>query len=783
MEKSNIKEMSSFKLNDGSSKTDSKNSDKSQTSNNSLNEIKPFKLSLKTIESLQKENKNILTNEIPYDLDEETNFSYITKILEDKNLSTKEKIHSFNNIIYKLSFNDRKKLLKNKKVNNLIKKSRKIIQQKKLKKVFISLLKSIMKENAKTINKLFQTKYYVPIQSSKIPFLQGSEEFIFANLINDTYDTFIVKSNFPKKSKDKSFDEKKYLSNYINEQTLKPIIKPIGVIENNNKFFEFDQKEYAAKKSETKIKIKKKINHYKYTQKKMLLKSILKKYCSKEFQNKHEQYLLEHPELQKNKRVKYIYEIIIESLYYYCLNFNEEKKMNLIAEFARIFYESENDKKECLNYGKKGDILKNESEENSIENDDEENMEEDVEDNMKEDDDEENIKSDDETENMEIIDDDEDNQQKTILIRVLDTDGKDFDFTKELKNKDYKVIIENNEFIINFYDYNVNYLLIGLANLNLDDVPKDEKKQKIENLLNEPQYWTVQRHCRENSPYNNKDLDFLFKKEIDIMLKNKVLENVFDEITFCQNYKYPYLDEGFLRQVQDSIIYMKFPTKLILGLTIKHMGIIIINKDRYHNIINEQKSKNIKFVLKLSEYSFYKATLIHEINFHYILVILFSNQKLNALYTPKLVFKNYKIDDQLKLDFGDKGEAILFGKKLSELYIKGIMNIINLDLWNKNENAKPIEIGKKFLALNKETEKDEIKIKELINLSEFTKKMYDIINDEKIEEPFDLEKNIGDFFSRGKVIDLNEDEFCINSKNFATIFPRGECLNVYRYYE
>ena len=268
MEKSNIKEMSSFKLNDGSSKTDSKNSDKSQTSNNSLNEIKPFKLSLKTIESLQKENKNILTNEIPYDLDEETNFSYITKILEDKNLSTKEKIHSFNNIIYKLSFNDRKKLLKNKKVNNLIKKSRKIIQQKKLKKVFISLLKSIMKENAKTINKLFQTKYYVPIQSSKIPFLQGSEEFIFANLINDTYDTFIVKSNFPKKSKDKSFDEKKYLSNYINEQTLKPIIKPIGVIENNNKFFEFDQKEYAAKKSETKIKIKKKINHYKYTQKK-----------------------------------------------------------------------------------------------------------------------------------------------------------------------------------------------------------------------------------------------------------------------------------------------------------------------------------------------------------------------------------------------------------------------------------------------------------------------------------------------------------------------------------
>ena len=67
-------------------------------------------------------------------------------------------------------------------------------------------------------------------------------------------------------------------------------------------------------------------------------------------------------------------------------------------------------------------------------------------------------------------------------------------------------------------------------------------------------------------------------------------------------------------------------------------------------------------------------------------------------------------------------------------------------------------------------------------MSEFTKYLYKIISDEKSEEPFDLEKDVGDFFSRGKVMDLNDDQFCINGKNFATIFPRGECLNVYRYY-
>ena len=47
------------------------------------------------------------------------------------------------------------------------------------------------------VNK-FCSKYYAQIQSSNIPFIEGSEEFIFANLINALYDTFIIKSDYPK---------------------------------------------------------------------------------------------------------------------------------------------------------------------------------------------------------------------------------------------------------------------------------------------------------------------------------------------------------------------------------------------------------------------------------------------------------------------------------------------------------------------------------------------------------------------------------------------------------
>ena len=36
------------------------------------------------------------------------------------------------------------------------------------------------------------------------------------------------------------------------------------------------------------------------------------------------------------------------------------------------------------------------------------------------------------------------------------------------------------------------------------------------------------------------------------------------------------------------------------------MSIIVINRGRYNEIINERKNKNVKFALKLSEFAFYK---------------------------------------------------------------------------------------------------------------------------------------------------------------------------------
>ena len=695
-----MENINTFKLDDiNSSKTDSNNSKESKTSKKSSSsnssEIHAFAEELLTIDELKANHKNDLF----YDLDPNANKSKILNILENDKIDVETKIKSFNEIMYKLTFKDRELLLQKFKnlfeKDELLQKYPNVIfrQEKKLKEIFISIIKDLLKNKAEDFKELMETKYFVETQTSNIPCLEGTEEYVFSNLINDIYDTFITKSNYPTDKKVKAIDEYKYLSNILNKKTQKPIIKPINIIENNNKIIDM---EIEDENIEEKKIIKKKLDHNKYYKKLHLLEPILELYISEEFQKKYNEFFTEYPELKKDKRIKYIYEIILESLFYYALSFNEIGKKKIISNYKRIFYEKEEEKLKLLN-------------------------------------------------------------NKEFDIKVIDENGNELNVRKELKNKEYKVIVGSCQFNMNFYDYNIVDLFDALEEIQI--IEDKEKKKFIEDKLNNFKYWTIQKHIRFNSLYNDENLTKSFNEEIDIMLKHKVLESVFNEINIFDNYSYPFHKKEFLNQVHKSIVYIPLPTKYILGLTIKKLGIIIINKGRYHELINEQNSKNIKYILKLSEFSFYKITLFHEINFHYFLIILFSNKKINYLDTPKIVFKNYLITE--KIDFGAKGEALLFGTQVNELYIKAIINIITLQLWDECTGMKPMEIGKKFLEINAETT-EEIKLERLINLSNFTKHLFDVIKKEYDIAPFNLSMDIGKYFSRGKILNIyveSEDNF------------------------
>ena len=586
-----------------------------------------------------------------------------------------------------------------------------IRQNERLKDIFISIIKDILKYKPTEVLELFHTKYYVETQTSNIPFINGGEEFIFANLINDIYDTFIVKSNYKNYIIDKTYDDSKYLSNIIKDNIPKPVIETILIT--NEKICINDIK-MENNFTQTNENNSFKFNRQKFVSTRYILRPILEKYSSEEFQKKHEEFLKFNQEFNDNKRVKYIYEIILESLFYYYIYINEKSKRKIISDYAEKFYELEQDKLDFLN--------------------------------------------------------------NSNIVTIKDENGNDIIYFDKLENKDYDIYIDNNNFKFNFYDYIINKLFDEINEVrNIKEI--DEKKEFIENKLNDCNFWTIQKHAKINSPYLNKNLKEKFDQEVITMLTHTVLKNTFNEINIFEAYKYPFLKENFINQVQNSILYIPMPSQIILGLTIKKMGIILINKGRHDNIINEQKNKNQKYILKLGEFSFYKITLLHEINFHYFLVILYSNDKKKALITPERVFKNYKVENKGKmLDFGDKGEVLLFGTKINALYIRAMINIINLKLWDENIDTKPKKIGEKFMEINKEVKDSEIILKQLFGLSGFTQELYELINCEKNIKEFIESENIGNIFARGKILNIDINHFDFDG-DFGKILPRGECLN------
>ena len=107
-------------------------------------------------------------------------------------------------------------------------------QETKLKEVFITFLKEILYFKNTDNIETFKAKYNYQHVSSNIPYLEGSEKYIFASLINSAFDTFITKVDFPKSKKDGIPNESKLISNILYEDIKLHQISPINIISNEN---------------------------------------------------------------------------------------------------------------------------------------------------------------------------------------------------------------------------------------------------------------------------------------------------------------------------------------------------------------------------------------------------------------------------------------------------------------------------------------------------------------------------------------------------------------------
>ena len=333
--------------------------------------------------------------------------------------------------------------------------------------------------------------------------------------------------------------------------------------------------------------------------------------------------------------------------------------------------------------------------------------------------------------------------KKMFQFKFYQLDNKEIDLENfNMKNTDYYIEINDQKYKINFFNFIVKKFKSDLIKI---------KGEKYERALDNIENYSLQGTIINNRCFNSKELFELFKNDLNQTLKGTTLKEAFYTIIPFRRFNYPFEKNKFIEQLNGLILYIPFLTKNILGLSLRNLGIIIINR----NIFSFNDSNNIKkgFSYALLKSGFGKITFLHESNFHFSLKICASQDEGLICKTPIKYYKNYEFKkgekkNSINYDGGDFGEALIFGEKIYELYLPGIEKIFDINFWNQ-QNINFAKLGTNFILLNKN---DKSYKKDLKDFSNFTKSLYENIKEE-IKTYFEKidntpVKNLGNLFVR-----------------------------------
>ena len=324
-------------------------------------------------------------------------------------------------------------------------------------------------------------------------------------------------------------------------------------------------------------------------------------------------------------------------------------------------------------------------------------------------------------------------QKKFYLNLLLDTtdsklyDDHDQEVTDKniLQNKIYTIKFNNKKTIqINPYDYVMEFLCDDIKGTTYEEVI-----YKMKDIKN----FSIQKCSFNTDLFKKKETNESFNDYLKKIMNHEILRKAFNQIENFSNRNYPLDNKELVKQIKGNLLYLPFPTPHLSGLTLKKFGYILININRFYKEIN-YGNKITRYMKKLYEAAFFIITIIHEINFHYFLVILYQNNHTILKTTPS-IFKNNCINKNYKYeDSGDMGEILLSGNPFKSIYINALYNFLTLELWNKyknNINVDFIKLANEFLELNNVVENKVLKYNDFIRINKFTQCL-----EEEIENDF-----------------------------------------------
>ena len=672
---------------------------KKETINYNLYNEKIFKKNLKTYQELKEEAQTIsnyaknikdMENCIKiYDVNEEINLKYLKTLVE---IDNKKGFDEFIKYKYTLNYEERINFMDIFKENlsNVQKDySDKFVfcQKDRLEKVFLALLKFLIEEEKIDLSKLFGKfckEFYIETLEYKIPIIYGNDELFFAHLINSFYNYFIINKLYPIFSLNINLD----LNNIkIKKRKSSMVIKSKIKEEQSNKFKEtLKENDYLTDIGDNFSDDE----NQKFIYKLFIMKPLIKKYMSVDFQNDFADMLKLFPDEIRKKKIKYKFLSFFELFQYLIIKLDKSLEDSELMNLNTFFYEEKAKKLESLK-----------------------------------------------------------DMKQYLNVNFYYANENPIDLNKfEIKNIDYLIEINNTKFNINFNNFVIKWLLNDMIAIN---------EAKYEKCLNNLKNFSLQGFIINNRCFNDENIFDLFLKDLDETLNNSTLKETFDCIIPFQNYNYPYLRKKFREQLKEIMIYIPFINNNILGITLRNLGLVVINK----NVFKLDDSNNIykAFSTSLLNSCFGKITILHESNFHYILKIISSQNEEITCKTPYKYFKNYQFKkNEVKNYGGDFGEALLFGEKVYQIFWPAAEKIFGVNYWKKN-NIDFEKLGTDFILLNKKNNKYDY---DLTNLSAFTKEFFNFIESElkKYKNQIDYtQMNLGENFVRMRKNDGARDSF------------------------
>ena len=314
-----------------------------------------------------------------------------------------------------------------------------------------------------------------------------------------------------------------------------------------------------------------------------------------------------------------------------------------------------------------------------------------------------------------------------------------FEDIEEIKNDNYVIVDlkdEKNKIIFNPYDY-------IFQNINCCKI---KNFQDIEKAFNNPKNFSLNKIFKNKILFDDKNIFEVFKENIKNMLKTKVINQLFNQFENYKKYKNPYIGEDkekFIQQTFDIIFYIPIPFSNIAGFTYKQFGIIFLNS-------KEPPKRNLHpnkyFLKKICSISFKKVVTIHEIIGHYCATLVHGNDSNYDLKTPDNTLIDYVPKDEYKyiyslFDGGERGESILFGNKIQNIFIKGALYILENNNFDNNlddfrEKFVDENNPKNFTEKNFDVKKESEKLKIIPLIKDGTKDVDNLIEIKKSNSNF-----------------------------------------------